>query len=173
MASRARTVIYTERKRLGFVMAMAFLAGFLFYVRADLFIGGVHLSLITGTLYAAVVGACALVVCIVLPSMRFMIEAVAVSRLILSLFVLFVPSVGYPILANPLITAALTVAGGIAVSRLMHGRLQKQHLKGARRLQLSKNLFKRAPVSVRGTIWQQRFVHWLEDTEPMPVQIAR
>ncbi|MEO9826729.1 MAG: hypothetical protein ABJF50_20190 [Paracoccaceae bacterium] len=173
MASGAKTVIYTERKRLGFVMGMAFLAGLLFYVRADIYIGGVHVSLITGALYALIIGACALIVCIALPSMRFMIEAVAVSRLILSLFVLVAPSIGYQILANPLITAIITVTGGIAVSRLMHGRLHRDTIKGAKGVIMPTNMFKRLPVSVQGRPWQQRFVHWLEDTEPVPVQIAR
>ena len=173
MASGAKTVIYQERKRLGLVMAMAFLAGFLFYVRADIFIGGVHLSLITGALYAAIIGACALIVCIALPSMRFMIEAVAVSRLILSLFVLVAPSIGYPILANPMITALITVTGGILASRLMHGRLLRNEGTNEKSIIAPRNLFKRLPVSVQGRPWQERFVHWLEDTEPVPIQIAR
>jgi hypothetical protein len=166
MASGARPIIYQERKRLAFVAAMAFVAGFLFYIRTDLQIAGIHISFFTGGLYAVVVGACALIVCILLPSLRFMIEAVAVSRLILSLFVLIAPNLGYAILANPLLTALVTVAGGVAVSRLMHGRLERDAPEGLRDRIVPRNMFKRLPVKVEGTQWQKRFVGWLEDVEP-------
>ena len=173
MATGAKPIIYQERKRLAFVAAMAFLAGFLFYVRTDIFIGGIHVSLVTGTIYAVIVGICALIVCIILPSMRFMIEAVAVSRLILSLFVLVAPNIGYAILASPPITALVTVAGGIAVSRVMHGRIRREVPKGFKGRLLPTNMFKRLPVTVHGTTWQKRFVGWLEDAEPIPVPVSR
>lgn len=170
MSSGAKPIVYLERKRLAFVAVMAFLAGFLFYVRTDIYLGGIHLSWITGTLYAVVISICALIVCIVLPSMRFMIEAVAVSRLMLSFFVLAVPNIGYTILANPMVTALVTVTGGVAASRLMHGRLQRQKPKGLRAHVVPQNLFKRIPVSVHGSPWQRRFVDWLEDVQPISVQ---
>lgn len=173
MATGAKPIIYQERKRLAFVAAMAFLAGFLFYLRTDLHIGGIHISLITGSVYAVIVGVCALIVCIVLPSMRFMIEAVAVSRLILSLFVLIAPNIGYAILASPLVTALVTVTGGVAVSRLIHGRIRREVPKGLKDHLLPTNLFRRLPVSVEGKPWQKRFVGWLEDAEPIPVPVSR
>lgn len=166
MATGAKPIIYQERKRLIFVAVMAFFAGFLFYVRTDAYIGGIHLSLVTGTVYAVIIGACALIVCIALPSMRFMIEAIAVSRLILALFVVSVPSIGYHILTNPLFTALITVTGGIAVSRVIHGRLHRDRRKGLKGHLFPTDLFKRLPVRVEGTPRQQRFVHWLEDTKP-------
>jgi hypothetical protein len=146
---------------------MAFLAGVVFYLRADVYIGGIHLSLITGLLYAWIIGACALVVCIALPSMRFMIEAVAVSRLILSFFVFIVPSVGYTILANPVITAFITVGGGMAVSRLMHGRIRKEARTGWKGRVWPAAMFTRLPVVVHAGPRQQRFVNWMEDVEPL------
>ncbi|NNE89619.1 MAG: hypothetical protein HKN27_16240 [Silicimonas sp.] len=173
MATGAKPIVYQERKRLAFVAVMAFLAGFLFYIRTDLYIGGVHVALITGSVYAVIIGICALIVCIVLPSMRFMIEAVAVSRLILSLFVLAVPNMGYLILSNPLVTALVTVTGGIAVSRLIHGRIRRDTPKGIKGRLMPANMFKRLPVSVQGKPWQQRFVGWLEDAEPIPVRVSR
>lgn len=166
MATGAKPIIYQERKRLLFVAVMAFLAGFLFYIRSDLYIGGVHVSLLTGTVYAVIIGVCALIVCIALPSMRFMIEAIAVSRLVLSLFVVVAPSVGYQILANPFITALITVGGGVAISRLIHGRLHREKRKGIRGHLFPSDMFKRLPVRVEGTPRQQRFVYWLEDIEP-------
>lgn len=173
MATGATPIIYQERKRLAFVAAMAFLAGFIFYVRTDLYIGGIHVSFVTGAAYAVIIAVCALIVCILLPSMRFMIEAVAVSRLILSLFVFAVPNVGYAILANPLITALVTVSGGVAVSRLIHGRIHRDKPARLKDRLIPSSMFKRIPVSVQGTQWQKRFVNWLEDAEPVPVRVAR
>ena len=103
--------LYRERRRLTFVSAMAFVAGVLMYLPAPAYLGGVHISVITGLIYAVIVGAAALIVCMALPRMRFMIEAVAISRLFLSIFVLAVPQVGFQILASPLLTAFIVVAG--------------------------------------------------------------
>ena len=161
-------MIYRERRRLAFVAAMAFLAGFLFYLRANFYIHGIHIAFITGAVYAIVVGICALLVCLLLPSMRFMIEAVAVSRLLLSIFVLFVPNVGYAILASPMLTALLVVAGGAVISRAMHGQIEKVRQPGWRGHLLPQGMFRRVPVNVQGTGWQQRFVTWLDDAAPIP-----
>lgn len=173
MASGTTPTVYLERKRLVFVAVMAFMAGFLFYIRTDLYIGGVHIAFITGSVYAVIVAICALIVCIVLPSMRFMIEAVAVSRLILSLFVLVVPNVGYAILASPLMMALITVTGGVAVSRMMHGRIRRNVPPGLRGHILPSNFFKRVPVTLQGKPWQHRFVSWLDDVEPIPIPVTR
>ena len=167
MATGAKPVIYTERKRLTFVTTMAFLAGVVFYLRADVYVGGIHLSLITGLIYAWIIGSCALVICIALPSMRFMIEAVAVSRLILSFFVFIVPSIGYTILANPTITALVTVGGGMMVSRVIHGRIHKDASPKSSRGMWSGLMSQRLPVVVSANPRQQRFVNWMEDAEPV------
>ena len=162
-------MIHRERRRLAFVSFMAFLAGFLFYLRADFYINGVHIAVVTGAVYALVVGMSALVVCLLLPSMRFMIEAVAVSRLCLSFFVLAAPNIGYKVLASPMLTAFLVVLGGALISRLLHGRILRVRTPGWRgRLLPSGALFRRVPVQLRGTRWQHRFVTWLDDAAPIP-----
>ena len=113
--------IYCERRRLAFVTSLAFLAGVIFYLRADHQVMGVHVSLVTGAVYAGIIGPTALFFCVVLPSIRFMIEAIAISRLGLSVFVFSLPEWGYKLLSSPMLTAAVIVLGGIAVSRLLHG----------------------------------------------------
>ena len=162
-------LIYKERRRLLFVALMAFLAGFVFYLRADLYIYGVHVAIVTGLVYALVVGLCAILVCRFLPSMRFMIEAVAVSRLALSFFVLAVPHVGYRILADPFVTALLVVFGGFLVSRLLHGRIIREKARGWRDRIVPRNGFQRAPVLVEANAWQFRFVGWMDDAVPIRV----
>ncbi len=161
--------IYRERRRLAFVITMAFAAGFLFYLRADLYIHGIHVSFVTGLIYALVVGAAALVVCLALPSMRFMIEAVAVSRLMLSLLVIAAPDIGFKILASPMLTAFLVVMGGALISRLIHGRILSDRPQGLRaRLLPGKAMFQRAPVTIVGKSWQNRFVTWVDGAAPTP-----
>lgn len=159
--------IYRERRRLAFVTLMAFFAGFLFYLRADFYLGGVHIAIVTGTVYAVVVGLSALIVCLVLPSMRFMIESVAVSRLFLSFFVLAAPEVGYKILASPMMTAFLVVLGGAFISRILHGRSLRDRSPGWRsRVLPSKGMFHRAPAQFVGKNWQNRFVSWVDGAVP-------
>ncbi|MDA9865505.1 hypothetical protein N9C96_02390 [bacterium] len=162
-------LIYRERRRLVFVATMAFLAGFLFYLQANIYIHGVHIAFITGAVYATVVGFSALLVCIFLPSMRFMIEAVAVSRLFLSFVVLAAPEVGFKILASPMLTAVLVVGGGAIISRLLHGRIHRDRLPGWRGRLLPQGMFRRHPAQIQGSPFQHRFVTWLDDTPPIPV----
>ncbi len=162
-------LIYRERRRLVFVAAMAFMAGFLFYLRANFYIHGVHIALITGAVYAFVVGISALLICLFLPSLRFMIEAVAVSRLLLSFFVLAAPEIGYRVLASPMLTALLVVAGGAMISRVLHGRIHRDRQPGWRGRLLPHGMFRRIPVRIQGTPMQHRFVTWLDDTAPIPV----
>ena len=154
--------LYQERRRLLFVASMAFLAGVLLYLPAPIYVGAVHISLISGVVYATVVGLAAFFVCLILPSMRFMIEAVAVSRLFFAFFVLAMPQIGFQILANPLLTALLVVAGGAAISRVLHGRI----LREGPRWQMPGR--PRKPVRIDGNAYQHRIVAWLDDAAPIP-----
>lgn len=160
--------IFRERRRLLLVSALAFLAGVIFYIRTDIYIHGVHASLIIGAIYAVVVGFAALLVCLFLPSLRFMIEAVAVSRLVFSLFVLVQPDIGYKILAMPALNATLVVFGGILISRAMHGRILKDDTHRWRDRVVPRHAFRRQPVRVRANRFQLRFVGWLDDAAPIP-----
>ena len=156
--------VYCERKRLLFVTSLAFLAGVIFYLRTDQLIWGVPVPLVTGAIYAGVVGPAALFFCLVMPSIRFMIEAIAVSRLLFSLFVFSVPDICYTILASPFATAAVVVGGGAVISRLLHGRIRKLRLAGWRdRLNLSR-IVTRTPARLTARAWQHRFVGWIDDT---------
>ncbi len=155
--SSLRALLYRERRRLILVAGLAYLAGALLYLPSQAYIGPVHISLVTGAVYAGVVGIAAIAVCAILPSMRFMMEAVAISRLLLALLVLAEPQLRAFFLGNPLIMAFVLVLGGICISRGLHGRIEKQ----------SRSLFQvRTPwqqaIVRQGTDWQRSFVRWVE-----------
>lgn len=169
MLSALGPMIFRERRRLTFVAVMAFLAGFFFYLNSDLAIGGVHIAFVTGTIYAVVVGTAALLVCLFLPSMRFMIEAVAISRLGLSFLFLAMPEIGARILASPTLTAALVVLGGAVISRLLHGRFERAPSSGWRAHVLPVDFFKRVPPRLQAHAWQYRFVSWMDDAAPVRI----
>ena len=167
MLSGIKSRLYLERRRLAFVAGLAFLAGFFMYLRSDLHISGVHIAWVTGGIYAGVVGGCAVVVCLFLPSMRFMIEAVAVSRLILSLAILAVPGVGTLVLSDPLVTASVIVLGGMALSRAMHGRILKDRPSGWRARLVPATGMARVPVRIDARPWQASYVGWMDDMRPV------
>ncbi|MEM7753433.1 MAG: hypothetical protein AAF230_08475 [Pseudomonadota bacterium] len=149
--------LYQERRRLALVTALAFVAGVLFYLPSQSYVGRVHISLLTGTVYAAVVGLASAIVCVLLPRLRFMIEAVAVSRLILACCVVVTPEIGPLLLGNPLVMATVVVLGGAGISRLMHGQL----VRGSRPA-FAFGPSGRRDVVVRGGLWQRSFVDWIE-----------
>lgn len=168
MAHGLGSRIYRERRRLFLVTALAFLAGYIFYMRTAADIWGLPIPVITGAIYAGVVGPTALFFCLVLPSIRFMIEAIAVSRLLFSVFVFSVPDIGYRILASPFLTALVVVLGGIAISRLIHGRIQKNRAGSWREKLRPARILTRTPARISARAWQHRFVGWIDDTQPVP-----
>lgn len=164
----AWNTIYRNRKRLVFVTTLAFLAGVIFYLRASATVHGLPIPLVTGFIYAATVLVASILVCLFLPRLRFMIEAVAVSRLMLALFVFAMPDPGYSILASPELTALIVVLGGILVSRAIHGRILKDRADGWRARVMPGNLRDGGPARLRATPLQHRIVHWLDDHAPVP-----
>lgn len=167
MVHWASQTIYRNRKRLVFVTALAFLAGVIFYLRATATIGGVPIPLVIGAIYAGTVLVASIVVVLFLPRLRFMIEAVAVSRLILALFVFAAPGPGYAILASPALTALIVVTGGVGISRIMHGRILREQATGWRDRLVPTSLFDGGPARLRAKPFQHRLVHWIDDRVPV------
>lgn len=165
MSTGLRALLYRERRRLTLVALLAYVAGFLLFLPSQAYIGNVHISLVTGAVYAGVVGMAAIVICAILPSMRFMMEAVAISRLLLALLILGEPQLRALLLGNPLIMALVLVTGGILVSRLIHGQIERQ----PRRLFQLRTPWQSAVIR-HGTDWQKSFVGWVEGHAPIRVQ---
>ncbi len=165
MSTGLGALLYRERRRLTLVAGLAYLAGLLLYLPSQAYIGSVHISLVTGAVYACVVGVAAIVICAMLPSMRFMMEAVAISRLLLALLILGEPQLRALLLGNPLIMALVLVTGGVLISRLIHGRIERQP---HRRFQLRTPW--QSAVIRQGTDWQRSFVGWVEGTAPVRIQ---
>ena len=163
MSSALWALLYRERRRLALVSCLAFAAGGLFYWPTHIYLGSVHISLVTGAIYAGVVGLAALMVCAFLPSMRFMIEAVAFARLALAFFVLAFPQIGFQILTSPLLTALIVVGGGAVVSRVIHGKIVRE-TKGFWKISRTP----RSAVFAEGGRLQKRFVAWVEDSVQTP-----
>jgi hypothetical protein len=153
-----RALLYRERRRLGLVATLAYVAGFLFYLPAPFYLGPVHIAFVTGAIYSVVVATAAIVICALLPSMRYMIEAVAIARVMLAFLVALVPQVGFQIIGNPFLTALLVVSGGAAVSRMIHGRREK--------VRFGPRPWHRRAVWHQATDRQQRFVAWVDGSAP-------
>lgn len=168
MAFSLKRRLYRERKRLTFVTTLAFLAGVIFYLHAEFPIAGIPFPLITGTIYAVIIGATAAFFCVVMPSIRFMIEAMAISRLMFAVFVFSFPEIGYPILFSPFAAATVVVLGGFVVSRVVHGRITKKKARTlADHFSLSRYT-RREPALLNARAWQHSFVRWIDDTSPVP-----
>lgn len=111
----------TERRLLVFVTAMAFLAGVLLYLRYDIWVRGMPLPLFTGLLYATFVGTAAAVTLMVVPALRLMIEAVAISRLGVAVAAFGVPEFGAKLIASPIFSATVVILGAIVAKEIKKG----------------------------------------------------
>lgn len=154
--------IYLERRRLSFVAVLAFLAGAIGYLHLPQTLYGMPAPLFIGLLYMAVITPFALLVCLFLPRLRFMIEAVAVSRLLFSTFVFLVPEVGYKIMAMPSLNAVIVVTGGVLISRTMHGQIVREKTQSWWERAVPRDVFSRAPALVAGSDRQVRFTNWVD-----------
>lgn len=174
MMKRLKDAIHEERRRLIFVTSLAFIAGVLLYSNVRLLVGGVPLALITGLAYAALIGPITLVICVFVPRFRFMMDAVAVSRLILALFAYAYPTFGFTLLSSPLLQAVIVVGGGVAVSRLIHGRILRQPKSAVTESPLPaapRDPRRRRPPArlSRPNAFQRGFVGWVDGKEPIAV----
>lgn len=102
-----------------FATLLSFAAGVMTFLRYDLVVHGMPLPLFTGLLYAGFVGTAAAVTSIVLPALRAMIEAAAISRFGVALAAFGLPEFGAAIQQSPLFSATLIVAGAIAIRKLL------------------------------------------------------
>ena len=115
---RIRQRLYRERRRLAFVILLAAVSGYLLYCRAPVEIAGLPLGVVTGALYAVAVGGTSLFLCLFMPTLRFALEAFAVSRLIYASLAATFPAFGSVTLNAPLLNATIVVAGGTVLSLL-------------------------------------------------------
>jgi hypothetical protein len=168
LLNRLKQAFVVERRRLGFVAILAFLAGVLFFARTDLVLpGGLEAWKVTGFIYLAVIVPVAFLLCVIAPQTRFIIEAVAITRFLLALTVFTVPSVGEWVNEAQALSAALVVTCGAILSRsVLHGRIQRVRTSGLRnRLRV---MFTRQPPRLeRPTPLQRRFTAWIDGTQPV------
>ncbi len=121
LATRYRLQPVTRRAAI--VTAAAFLAGCVLYARLDIAVHGVPLWLLTGTFYAVIVGPIALGTLLFFPALATLTEAVAASRLCFASFSFAFPSLGLPLLSQPLVTTTI-VLGGAALLRWVLWRIE-------------------------------------------------
>ena len=100
-------------------MALVFIAGAILHLRMNIQVFGVPLPLVTGLIYAAVMAPVTIACFLFLPSLTAMVEHMAISRLLVSLFVFAFPTQGDVLLASPPLLAALVVIGGLSISRML------------------------------------------------------
>jgi uncharacterized membrane protein YuzA (DUF378 family) len=158
-----KNAVFLERRRLYFVTLSAFVAGVLFYAHLDLILFGLPAPFVVGLIYAIIIGLAALFVCILAPSFRFMLEAIAISRLGVAALAYSVPQLGETILSSPVLNACIVVGFGVGVSRLIHGRILRSARTGLRARLNTYATEGRGKVRVAGTAWQRHYVAWMDD----------
>lgn len=163
MLAGLRNAVHYERRRLYFVTLTAFLAGILFYSRLDMVLLGLPAPFVVGLIYAFIIGIAALFVCILAPSFRFMLEAIAISRLGIAALAFGFPTFGETILASPVLNACIVVGFGVGVSRVIHGRIIRTARTGLRARLHSYATEGRGKVRVAGSAWQRSYVGWMDD----------
>lgn len=161
-------LVFQERRRLFFVTVLAFLAGCLFYARLASSLNAPQIALFTGFVYAVVIAPVTLVICAFAPGFRFMIEAIALSRLIVALVAFLAPEVGHVLITTPMLTAILVVSGGGLLSPLVHGRIVRDKSRAWHERYGIRAALARHPVKVDGTLRQHRFTGWIDDAIPVP-----
>ncbi len=172
MLAGLKQAFYQERRRIYFVTLLAFVAGMLFYDHIDIQIAGLPGPFAIGLIYASLIGFTATVICLVAPSFRFMLEAIAISRLGVAAFAFHAPDVGDVIIANPLLNAIIVVGFGVGVSRLLHGRVRRGTRIGLRDRLRTYADDGRIAARVQGRAWQRAYVSFMDDAVAIPVHTS-
>lgn len=103
--------LYFERRRLTLAGLLAFVAGFSLHAHVNSSAFGVPFPVFTGFLYAGLVVLTAALTTYLLPTVRWLIDGIAVSRLGFAVWVVGVH--GQEIAASPIASATIVVGGAI------------------------------------------------------------
>ena len=170
MLAGLKQAFYQERRRIYFVTLLAFVAGMLFYNHIDFQIAGLPGPFAIGLIYAGLIGFAATVICLVAPSFRFMLEAIALSRLAVATLAYYAPGVGDVIIADPLLMAVIVVGFGVGISRMIHGRISRHARLGIGERLRAYADNGRIAARVQGRGWQRAYVSFMDDAVAIPVQ---
>lgn len=108
--------VYFERRRLTVAGLLAFVAGYGLYSHIPAVVLGLPLPVFTGLIYAVVVVLAASVTAYLIPNLRRLIDAVALTRLAFAAWVVLAH--GQAVAASPMATAAIVVGSAIALLRI-------------------------------------------------------
>ncbi len=161
--------VHQERRRLLFVVILAYLSGLLAYWQIEVVVAGLPAAVFIASAQAVVVFIAALFICLAFPAMRFMLEAIAVARFALASAIFIAPGLSDVLLVDPLVTTFCVVGGGFAFSRLLHGRIVRRRSNWLRDQFMPS--FQRMPAKLIAMPWQRRFVHWIDDARPVAISV--
>ncbi|WP_432635186.1 hypothetical protein [Albidovulum sp.] len=115
----ARRRLYRERRRLGVVSILVFVAGYLLYARfGQVRVWGLPAPVFAALLYTFVIGAATLLTALFLPRLRFTVEAMALARLVFAgASALAAPGV-LPDARAPALQATLVIALAVVFARI-------------------------------------------------------
>ncbi len=108
-----------ERRLIAFATTLAFAAGCLMYLRYNVTVFGMPLPLFTGLFYAGFIGTAVTVTTLLLPALRSLVEAVAISRFGVALAAFVSPEFGVKLIASPILSATVVLLGAFAIRRLL------------------------------------------------------
>lgn len=108
--------VYFERRRLTVAGLLAFVAGYALYAHIPAVVHGMPLPVFTGLIYAVVVVLAAAATAYLMPKLRRLIDAVALTRLAFAVWVVLAH--GQAVAASPTATAAIVVGSAIALLHL-------------------------------------------------------
>ncbi|WP_157770131.1 hypothetical protein [Ruegeria marisrubri] len=100
---------------------MAFVSGYLLYAHMHGTVFGMAVPVFTGMTYAVAILVAAVSICVFLPRLRFMIESIAVARLLIAVTAFLLPGLGEALRGSPELSAALLVGAAAVLSKLVYG----------------------------------------------------
>lgn len=120
--------IYRERRRLSIFLLLSALSGYLFFIGDNRMIATIPLPFLAGVGFAVVLGAVALITCLLLPDYRFALEAIGLTLLIYAVMSAYFPILSIEHAPLPLLNMILFMIGAQVMYHLMYGNWSEKLL---------------------------------------------
>lgn len=113
--------IYRERRRMAIFATMAALAGYIFFIGDTRTLYGLPISSVASLGFATCLTLLGLVICVLMPAYRFVLEALGLMLLVYAVLSIYIPALDVDSAAIPIVNVILFMGGAQLLHHLFYG----------------------------------------------------
>lgn len=123
--------IYRERRRMAIFATMAALSGYIFFIGDSRTLHGLPISTVASLGFAGCLTLMGLIVCVMMPAYRFVLEALGLMLLVYAVLSIYIPALNVDSAAIPIVNVILFMGGAQLLHHLFYGPWSDKYLNQA------------------------------------------